>query len=169
MLLPYHPGGDQRQQQVMLSGKVPPPGPAELRLRPLDVSALIDAAAIGKLVLTPGLRTEQVVVLGQSWGGTTALQLAGVRPSSARLQKRCSDLNDPSRKLSWVLPCSFMTSADQAGLADRRVKAVVAAGSRQRHRGDRPRQQFRTQHNLSHGSWTSTPISTSPLCWTLLP
>jgi predicted dienelactone hydrolase len=126
VLLPYHPGSDQSQQQAMLSGKVPPPGPAELRLRPLDVSALIDAAAAGKLVLAPGLRTDEVVVLGQSWGGTTALQLAGARPSSARLQKRCSDLNDPSRNLSWVLQCSFMTSADQAGLADRRVKAVVA-------------------------------------------
>lgn len=68
VLLPYHPGSDQRQQQEMLSGKVPPPGPAELRLRPLDVSALIDAAAAGQLALAPGLRTDEVVVLGQSWG-----------------------------------------------------------------------------------------------------
>lgn len=27
VLLPYHPGSDQSQQQAMLSGKVPPPVP----------------------------------------------------------------------------------------------------------------------------------------------
>jgi predicted dienelactone hydrolase len=126
VLLPYHPGSDQSQQQAMLSGKVPPPGPAELRLRPLDISALIDAAAAGKLGLPPGLRTDSAVVLGQSWGATTVLQLAGVRPSSTLLQKRCQDINDPSRNLSWVLQCSFVASADKAALADPRVKAVVA-------------------------------------------
>jgi len=126
VLLPYHPGSDQSQQQAMFSGKVPPPGPAELRLRPLDISALIDAAAAAKLGLPPGLRTDGVVVLGQSWGATTALQLAGVRPSSTLLQKRCADLTDPSRNLSWVLQCTFVASADKAALGDPRVKAVVA-------------------------------------------
>jgi predicted dienelactone hydrolase len=110
----------------MLSGKVPPPGPAELRLRPLDVSALIDAAAAGTLGLPPGLKTDTVVVLGHSWGATTALQLAGGRPTSTLLQKRCSDLQDRQRNLSWVLQCSFLGATDQAALADPRVKAVVA-------------------------------------------
>ncbi len=126
VLLPYHPGSDQSQQQAMLSGKVPPPGPAELRLRPLDVSALIDAAAAGKLGLAPGLRTDSAVALGQSWGATTVLQLAGVSPSSTQLQKRCQEVNDPSRNLSWVLQCSFLASADKAALSDPRFKAVVA-------------------------------------------
>ncbi|MFT5340311.1 MAG: hypothetical protein ACI9IO_002067, partial [Cyanobium sp.] len=42
--LPRHPGSDQSQQRAMLSGKQPPPKPAELALRPKDVSAVIDAA-----------------------------------------------------------------------------------------------------------------------------
>ncbi len=126
VLLPRHPGSDRTQQQAMLSGKVPPPGPAELRLRPLDISALIDAAAAGKLGLPSGLNTGSVVVLGQSWGATTALQLAGARPTAQQLQKRCSDLQDPQRNLSWVLQCSFLGAIDQAALADPRVKAVVA-------------------------------------------
>ncbi|WP_216904368.1 dienelactone hydrolase [Synechococcus sp. CCY 9618] len=126
VLLPRHPGSDSEQQQAMLSGTVPPPGPAELRLRPLDVSALIDATAAGRLPLPPGLHTDSVVVLGQSWGAATALQLAGAKPSSRQLQRRCQDLQDPDRNLSWVLQCSFLSSADQAGLADPRVKAVVA-------------------------------------------
>jgi predicted dienelactone hydrolase len=126
VLLPRHPGSDRTQQQAMLSGKVPPPGPEELRLRPLDVSALIDAAAAGRTGLPVGLRTDSVVVLGQSWGATTALQLAGARPGSAQLQERCRDLQDPQRNLSWVLQCSFLGATDQAALADPRVKAVVA-------------------------------------------
>ncbi len=115
VLLPRHPGSDRSQQRAMLSGDTPPPGPEELRLRPLDVSAVIDAVG-----------AEQVVVIGHSWGATTALQLAGTRPSVRRLQQRCSDLQDPERNISWILQCSFLEAADRAGLADGRVRAVVA-------------------------------------------
>jgi predicted dienelactone hydrolase len=126
VLLPRHPGSDRAQQQAMLSGKVPPPGAAELRLRPLDISALIDAAAAGTAGLPGGLNTASVVVLGHSWGATTALQLAGARPTSQQLQTRCDDLQDPQRNLSWVLQCSFLGGTDQAALTDPRVKAAVA-------------------------------------------
>ena len=126
VLMPFHPGSDQSQQQAMLSGKAPPPGPAELKLRPLDISSLIDGVAAGKLGLPAGLNTDFVSVLGQSWGATTVLQLAGAQPSSILLNERCADVKDPSRNLSWVLQCSFISEADNAGLADPRVKAVVA-------------------------------------------
>jgi len=43
VLLPAHPGSDLNQQKAMLAGDASPPGPEELRLRPLDVSALLDA------------------------------------------------------------------------------------------------------------------------------
>ncbi|MEB3319396.1 MAG: alpha/beta fold hydrolase [Cyanobium sp.] len=115
VLLPRHPGSDSSQQQAMLSGRTAPPSPEELRLRPLDVTVVIDAAAV-----------RSVVVIGHSWGATTALQLAGSQPSADRLRERCDDLNDPERNVSWVLQCSFLGSADRAGLADRRVRAVVA-------------------------------------------
>jgi predicted dienelactone hydrolase len=115
VVLPRHPGSDSSQQEAMLTGKVPPPSPDELRFRPLDVSATIDALGV-----------SEVVMIGHSWGATTALQVAGVQPSSNLLQKRCRDLNDPERNLSWVLQCSFLSAADRAGLADRRVRAVVA-------------------------------------------
>ncbi|SBO44127.1 alpha/beta fold hydrolase [Cyanobium sp. NIES-981] len=113
--LPNHPGSDADQQRAMLSGQTPPPGAEELRLRPLDVSAVID-----------DLKADRVVVVGHSWGATTALQLAGTQPSSARLLERCADLQDPQRNLSWVLQCSFLTSADRAGLVDSRVVGVLA-------------------------------------------
>ena len=116
VVLPRHPGSDASQQRAMLSGQVPPPSPEELALRPKDVSAIADAmAADGRLV-----------VIGHSWGATTALQLAGATPSSTQLRQRCSQLDDPARNLSWVLQCSFMSSADRSGLGDQRVIAVAA-------------------------------------------
>jgi predicted dienelactone hydrolase len=110
----------------MLSGKVPPPGPDELRLRPKDVSAVIDGAAAGLAGLPTTLNTSFVAVIGQSWGATTVLQLAGARPSDTLLQKRCDEVLDPERNLSWVLQCSFLSTANEAALADPRVKAGVA-------------------------------------------
>jgi predicted dienelactone hydrolase len=126
VLLPRHPGSDRSQQQAMLSGTTPPPSPDDLRLRPMDVTAVIDAAAAGSLSLPAGLRTDSVVAMGQSYGATTVLQLAGARPSATLLKRFCSDVRNPARNVSWVLQCSFLSSANQAGLADPRVKAVVA-------------------------------------------
>jgi predicted dienelactone hydrolase len=126
VLLPRHPGSDRSQQQAMLSGKTPPPKPEDLKLRPMDMSAVIDAAAAASLGLPAGLRTDSVVAMGQSYGATTVLQLAGARPSAVLLNRFCKDVTNPERNVSWVLQCSFLTSADQAGLADPRVRAGVA-------------------------------------------
>lgn len=126
VVLPAHPGSDGAQQRAMLTGAVPPPGPAELRLRPLDVSAVIDAIAVRRLAGLEAVGADRVVVLGHSWGATTSLQLAGLQPSSRLLQERCRRLDDPSRNVSWTLQCSWLAGADQAGLADPRVIAVAA-------------------------------------------
>lgn len=126
VLLPRHPGSDSNQQRAMLEGKAPPPSPDDLRLRPLDVSAAIDAAAAGQLGLPSPVRTDMVVAIGHSWGATTVLQLAGARPSSGRIGKLCNDLRHPDRNLSWVLQCSFRSSADRSTAPDPRIKAVVA-------------------------------------------
>jgi len=126
VVLPRHPGSDQSQQQAMLSGKQPPPKPAELALRPKDVSAVIDAAAQGQLNLRRPVNTQAVMVAGHSWGATTALQLAGARPTPSRLKELCDEVDHPSRNLSWVLQCNFVGSAESAGLVDPRVLSAVA-------------------------------------------
>jgi len=124
--LPRHIDSDSYQQREMLEGTAPPPTPDQLRLRPLDVSSVIDAAADGRLKLPAPVRTDAVAAMGQSWGATTVLQLAGIRPSAARLKRHCENPNDPSRNISWVLQCSFVESADKASAQDARVSTVAA-------------------------------------------
>lgn len=126
VLLPRHPGSDRQQQLAMLAGETPPPSPEELRARPQDVIASLDAVAAGRIAGLKGVRTNRVTVIGHSWGGTTALQLGGARPSDRQLLQRCQNLDDPARNLSWVLQCSFLSSADQASQADARVSSVIA-------------------------------------------
>ena len=126
VLLPEHSGSSYRQQQLMLAGDRPPPGPEELRLRPLDVSALLDAVEQKRLLAGHSLDVTSVGVVGHSWGATTTLQLAGAVPTERKLNTRCSDLENPERNISWVLQCSWLSAIEQAGIADPRVKSVAA-------------------------------------------
>ena len=126
VLMPDHPGSDFAQQRAMLAGDRPPPGPEELRERPRDVSALLDAVASGELLSDRPLETRSVAVIGHSWGATTSLQLAGGAPVESKLSSRCGDLSDTERNISWVLQCSWLSGIRQAAITDPRVKAVVA-------------------------------------------
>lgn len=125
VILPRHPGSDNNQQRAMLAGTVPPPNHQELQLRPRDLSAAIDAVQQGRLGLRAAVDSQQVVVMGHSWGATTALQLAGVRAGANELS-RCSSLNDPQRNLSWTLQCSWLQGLANQDLGDGRVVAVAA-------------------------------------------
>jgi len=126
VLLPEHSGSNYRQQQRMLAGDRPPPGPEELRRRPLDVRALLDAVEQERLLAGQSLDITSVGVVGHSWGATTTLQLAGAVPTDRKLNARCADLKDPEHNISWVLQCSWLSGIQQAAVADSRVTAVVA-------------------------------------------
>ena len=116
----------KQARREMLAGKAPPPTPEELRLRPMDVSAVLDGIAAGTLAGVQGIQLQSTVVVGHSWGGITALQLAGGRSSSAQLRQNCGDLLNPERTLSWILQCSFVSTADAPPQPDLRVRSVVA-------------------------------------------
>ncbi|MEN9388288.1 MAG: hypothetical protein RLZZ255_1264 [Cyanobacteriota bacterium] len=126
VVLPRHPGSDQHQQHEVLSGQAPPPSPEELALRARDVTAINDAVAQGRLPDLAGVSADRVVVIGHSWGATTALQLAGVKPVDDALRARCDNLSDPDRNLSWTLQCSWISGVGQAAVDDPRVIAVAA-------------------------------------------
>ncbi|WP_114990613.1 alpha/beta fold hydrolase [Synechococcus sp. UW179A] len=125
VVLPGHPGSDSKQQQSLLQGKQPPPASEELRLRPMDVTAVIDAVEAGSLLSGSSVQTDSVAVVGHSWGATAALQLGGLQTTSRKLSSRCQDPRDPDRNLSWVLQCSWLKGADQGSLGDTRVRSVV--------------------------------------------
>ena len=124
--LPRHPGSDNREQMKMLTGAVPPPKPVELALRFRDLSAVTDAVQNGQLAGVSGVNADAVVVIGHSWGATTALQQAGLVPQSATLKSRCPQIDDPQRNLSWTLQCSWLEGVKQAALQDQRVVAAAA-------------------------------------------
>jgi predicted dienelactone hydrolase len=106
--------------------------PLSHRAEPLQVVTIAPGSGgNGRLVvISHGLGDDPVNFEG--WAahlashGYTVLQLAGVRPSATLQQDSCANLRDPDRNLSWVLQCSFLTSANRAGGADSRIVAAVA-------------------------------------------
>jgi len=126
VFLPRHPGSDISQQADMLAGKAPPPDPKEFLRRPYDVRAVLDALDAGTLPGGEGVLARQVTFIGHSWGGTTALQLAGARSLPTALWKDCASATSPLRNISWVLQCSFLPAATDSSLADPRIVRVAA-------------------------------------------
>ena len=126
VLLPRHPGSDITQQAQMLAGNAPPPDPREFLRRPRDVKVVLDALENGQIPGAEGLPAQGLTFIGHSWGGTTALQLAGARSLQATLWKACKNTNNPERNLSWVLQCTFLPAATIDSLADPRFVRVVA-------------------------------------------
>jgi len=104
VLLLDHPGSNEQAVRELLQGRRLPPGAETLRGRVLDVQAVVAAVDHGSL---PRLG-DQVVLMGHSLGGLTALLAAGLRPEPG-LVRRCkralSDL--PLINLSRLLQCQL--------------------------------------------------------------
>jgi predicted dienelactone hydrolase len=126
VFLPRHPGSDINQQAAMLAGKAPPPDPKEFLRRPDEVRAVLDALDAGTMPGAESIRAQAVTFIGHSWGGTTALQLAGARSLPAALWQDCKERESPQRNISWVLQCTFLPAATNASLADPRIVRVAA-------------------------------------------
>ena len=122
--VPEHPGSNAQQIQALINGlanQVTPP--TELTDRPLDIKFLLDEL---KRSFSDRLNLEQVGVLGQSFGGYTALALAGTKINYEQLEKDCAPTNE-SLNVSLLLQCRALEQPPiQDELQDKRVKGAIA-------------------------------------------
>jgi predicted dienelactone hydrolase len=89
----------------------------------LDIKFLLDEL---KRSFGRRLNLQQVGVIGQSFGGYTALALAGAAINFEQLQKDCDPSND-SLNLSLLLQCRALAlPPSQYQLQDERIKAAIA-------------------------------------------
>ncbi|NJM72189.1 MAG: alpha/beta hydrolase [Scytonema sp. RU_4_4] len=129
--VPEHPGSDAKQLQALLSGRAAEgTSPREFIDRPLDIKYLLnqlttlsqaDSTYRGRLNL------EQVGVVGQSFGGYTALALAGAPINFKQLEKNCPASPDTAN-VSLLLQCLALSLPQSTtyNLSDPRVKAAIA-------------------------------------------
>jgi predicted dienelactone hydrolase len=131
-----HPGSDSRYIQALIDGRASElADPLEFLARPADVKDMLDLLTrdpeppikfIGSLAL------DRVGVIGQSFGGYTALVTAGAALNFQQLDKDCNSDDVLSNwNTSLLLQCRALVvrpspRVDRLSLADPRVKAVVA-------------------------------------------
>ncbi len=126
--VPEHPGSSAEQVGALLAGRsYKVEQPSEFINRPLDVKYLLDQLQrLDNSEPSFQLNLEQVGVIGQSFGGYTALALAGATLNFDQLHKDCDKLND-SWNASLLLQCQVLQlPRTQYSLHDPRVKAVIA-------------------------------------------
>jgi predicted dienelactone hydrolase len=129
--VPEHPGSSDRQISALLDGKADDvSNPKEFLDRPLDVSYLLDE--LSRLNQTDErfkgrLNLNQVGVMGQSFGGYTALALVGAKINFENLQKVCDKSFSQSLNLSLWLQCQAQQLPKKDyDLKDARIKAAIA-------------------------------------------
>lgn len=124
--VPEHPGSSANQIEKLLSGldsDVTPP--AELIDRPLDIKFLLDELAkkYGNKI-----DTNNVGMIGQSFGAYTTLAIAGAELNFATLDQDCLD-SDDSWNLSLLIQCLALQipeSETEVDLKDPRITSAIA-------------------------------------------
>jgi len=128
--VPEHPGSNAQQIQNLVTGRTNElVEPAEFINRPLDIKDLLDY--LTKLSTTDPayqgqLDLQRVGVIGQSFGGYTALALAGAGINFAQLENDCQ-LENETWNLSLLLQCGARgLERNQYNFGDPRIKAAIA-------------------------------------------
>lgn len=130
--VPEHPGSNAGQLQALVNGTANEvAAPREFIDRPLDVKFLLDELArrANSDPLFQGrMDLQQVGVLGQSFGGYTALALAGADINFAQLKQDCKDPNlTETLNISLLLQCRAADlPPDSYPVTDSRIKAAIA-------------------------------------------
>ncbi|MEM7556002.1 MAG: alpha/beta fold hydrolase, partial [Cyanobacteria bacterium P01_A01_bin.84] len=140
VVVPNHPGSDTRKLRSLLDGSASElVTPEEFYHRPLDIKYVLDHLEElneKKSPYTNRLNLQQVGVFGHSFGGYTALALAGAEINYAKLGKDCQE---EALKQSWNMSLIFQCRANypfkeaakegfqlDKNLRDERVRAVIA-------------------------------------------
>ena len=124
--VPEHPGSNAEQIQKLLDGFANDVTPADEFIdRPLDITYLLDRleAQYGSII-----DTEDVGILGQSFGGYTALALAGAELNFSALNRACDNL-DKSFNVSLFLQCLALELPQEEtpiDLSDPRITSAIA-------------------------------------------
>ncbi|MBD2665248.1 hypothetical protein B6N60_02375 [Richelia sinica FACHB-800] len=125
-----HPGSNESNTNLAAQGKNRLLKPQEFLERPRDVSFLLDELA--KLNQTPNnplqgkLATDKVMVVGYSFGGGTALALAGGEFELAGLKQRCEN-NLAQLSLGEGIQClAKELPENNYQLRDNRIKQAIA-------------------------------------------
>ena len=124
--VPEHPGSSASQIEELLSGldsDVTPP--EELIDRPLDIKFLLDELARN---YGNKIDTNNVGMIGQSFGAYTTLALAGAELNFATLAQDCLNSQD-SWNLSLLIQCLALQIPEidtHTELTDERISAAIA-------------------------------------------
>jgi len=132
VLVPEHPGSNRSQVESLLAGIASEVAePTEFVNRPLDVTYLLNYLE-QQARTNPAYQTlnlKQVGVLGQSFGGYTALALAGAPINFKELDRNCRDLEN-TFNVSLVLQCQAqrleVSSPLKTEFRDPRIAAAIA-------------------------------------------
>lgn len=126
VIVPEHPGSSAQQVEALLQGRANEiADPEEFVNRPLDVTFILDTLGQDPQ-FSPQLALEQVGIVGQSFGGYTALALGGAQVNAAALRRSCQKL-DESWNVSLALQCRALAASPiPDSLRDPRVAAIVA-------------------------------------------
>lgn len=132
VLVPEHPGSNRRQIEALLTGTASEVAePTEFINRPLDVTYLLNYLE-QQAPTNPtyqALNLKQVGIIGQSFGGYTALALAGAPINFKELDRNCRDLEN-TFNVSLLLQCRAQQlevgTPVQTEFRDPRIAAAIA-------------------------------------------
>ncbi|MBD2386861.1 alpha/beta hydrolase [Cylindrospermum sp. FACHB-282] len=123
-----HPGSNAERFQQFFAGLAGPPDAKELINRPMDVKYVLDGLQQMEKSdpsLQGKLNFQRVGVIGHSYGGYTALTLAGAKINFQQIRRVCNP--NRSLNLSVLLQCSATDLLPiNYQLKDDRIKAVIA-------------------------------------------
>ena len=126
--VPEHPGSNAEQLRSLFSGQAAEVAePSEFVNRPLDVKYLLDELErLNAANPSWQLNVKQAAIIGQSFGGYTALALAGAGLNFNQLRRDCNNPQD-IWNLSLLLQCRALAlPLTQDNLQDWRIKAAIA-------------------------------------------